>query len=540
MTRFVACPTCHGEGSVTRRPRRRRRADGTFTAPKITSDPCKNCANLGVVPNDACLLERPLVRPTRGFVAIVGCGIGGAALALALAQRNVPHRVFERDPEAATRTQGYSLTMQQGAMAMGRLGIAVGGTRPSAHLSFLSDGTKIGRYGREVYFPEEQLSEPCGERLTSSNRVRQNVQLPRQRLRALLLRELRRGTVEWSRRFMDYEMAHDGSYTLRFEDGAGDTIVVPGAAVVIGCDGVHSAVARRKFGPERARLNFLGLVVILGIASLEDASLHHRVTQTLDGQTRIYTMPFLSNDDVAASEDPLLPLAGARFPVGVDVTMWQLSFPATLDEAEALRRRGGAGLKAEALRRCGAWRDPLPALLRATRDEDVTGYPVFDREPPSPLELRGGSGDSGVTILGDAAHPMSPFKGQGANQALADAVSLARCLATLEWDENYLDSEALDGALARFERDMLARAGEKVTASRTAAEFLHSTLALTPANCVRSVHMFERMAIFAPRSERSPANVSCGVATTTDAEEPTQPTVGATMGPPVASLSAPS
>ena len=106
-----------------------------------------------------------------------------------------------------------------------------------------------------------------------------------------------------------------------------------------------------------------------------------------------------------------------------------------------------------------------------------------------------------LAVLGDAAHPLSPFKGQGANQALADGVDLAMILcggiegeelpkstyssafssAKRRIDELFpMDSNGtcvandLTGQIFRFHRKMLNRVGVKVEQSHTAAEVLHS------------------------------------------------------------------
>src|SRR5262249_55874907 len=81
-----------------------------------------------------------------------------------------------------------------------------------------------------------------------------------------------------------------------------------------------------------------------------------------------------------------------------------------------------AGRRSALLDRFHHWHAPIPALIEATEASALLRNDLYDRDPmPRWSEGR-------VTLLGDAAHPTTPNLGQGACQALEDAVVLARCL----------------------------------------------------------------------------------------------------------------
>jgi 2-polyprenyl-6-methoxyphenol hydroxylase-like FAD-dependent oxidoreductase len=166
-------------------------------------------------------------------------------------------------------------------------------------------------------------------------------------------------------------------------------------------------------------------------------------------------------------------------PFSADAIMWQLSFPMEEEEAKFLSAQGTKALKEEACRRT-QWHDPIPQILKATSENQISGYPVYDRELLTSELL---SKENCVTLIGDAAHPMSPFKGQGANQALLDAINLARaiyhkCRPSSDWRKTGIRESLLN----EFESEMLARSAPKVMDSAAAADFLHSEIVLKEGN----------------------------------------------------------
>ena len=570
------CGRCAGEGvlvSLTKAQKRARRAADARERPRDDMAPrkalpCKACRGVGLVATEDGELPPP--RDGAPSVAVVGAGIGGAALALALQQRGVRVALFDKDAGFASRKQGYGLTMQKysGGAALGALGLTLEGVGSDANVSLDARGRELGRYGHSTR-PARAADEPEQPEGAASSDGGRNVHLPRQALRRALLARLAPGTAVWGAKLDGYEETRRDAnarassamssnakskeassseedeifsspcVSLTFEDG---TTRGP-FDLLVGADGIFSRVRRLKMGendenaealvedpdasPRRTDpfpLRYLGVLVVLGICRGNAHPLcSHKVFQVVDGETRLYAMPFTASPDGDGCLAETETTSGAGDPetepraneeassereTRPGAMMWQLSFPVDEQDARALASGDPADLLAEAKRRCGSWPAPIPELLDATSPANCAGYPALDRDPLDPNALRDStkphSFESRVTLVGDAAHPMSPFKGQGANQALLDAVQLARALARTERfsppgaerrhgcarvfasEERSGGASDVARALAAFEETMCARSEEKVRRSRDAAAFLHSAAALAEGNCVRA------------------------------------------------------
>ncbi|BAO56039.1 FAD-dependent oxidoreductase [Nonlabens marinus] len=462
------CPKCQGRGKKSQRIRKKaklryqqalidfKKSNGATeipTPPKGHLTTCSHCSGSGLLPDE----KAPEADTERyPHVAIIGGGIGGTALAVACLHRGIPFTLFERDDSFDARSQGYGLTLQQASKAMDGFGITSlkDGVVSTRHVVHHTDGTILGEWGLRKWMESNETSEA----------KRTNIHIARQSLRLALLQQLKESqSIRWGHQLV---ALHTGSDSIDLSFQFNGTLKKIKAGMVVGADGIRSAV--RDFVLDtKAPLQYLDCIVILGICPLSrlgdfDSELLDSATvfQTANGQERIYMMPY-----------------------NKDSIMWQLSYPLTEKEAKALSSQGSFSLKEEAHRITSSWHHPIPQIIEATAVKQVSGYPVYDREL---LQLEHLKNCGAVTLLGDAAHPMSPFKGQGANQALLDALSLAREITKgCQPGSSKKSDDLRKHVLQPFESEMMKRSARKVKDSAAAAQFLHSDIVLQEADAPR-------------------------------------------------------
>ncbi len=404
---------------------------------------CLNCSGSGLVLSTI----NPIAdKENYPHVAIIGGGIGGVALAVACLHRGIPFTLYEHDTGFDSRSQGYGLTLQQASIAIKGLGIFAlkKGVNSTRHLVHTTEGKVIGEWGMRKRINTNVKTTP----------KRTNIHIARQALRLELLEQVGgQDMVQWGHQLIDFKDTVGEGVNLTFKVN-GETKSAK-ADLLVGADGIRSTVRKLLIGEDNSPLRYLGCIVILGICPLKalndvDSSLLDSATvfQTANGNERIYIMPYSS-----------------------DTVMWQLSFPMEEKDAKELSAQGTNALKEEAYRRT-QWHTPIPQIVSATLEGLVSGYPVYDREL---LKEEMGVEWGNVTLIGDAAHPMSPFKGQGANQALLDALDLARaifikCNPLSHWREKGIRERVL----TEFESEMIERSSTKVTDSAEAVKHLHS------------------------------------------------------------------
>lgn len=442
-------------------------------------------------------------KPLSLSIVVVGGGLAGLATALSFQRDGLEVSVYEKDISFEDRRQGYGLTLTKNWTGpLAKLGVLeeciARNCTSNCHWVFNPDGDIRGYFGRAFDGDDVDKSYKEGQGGSLGN-----LRVPRQDLRKMLLAKLKPGTIIWGQKLMDYDEKDDSVLAtfLDSSDGGDHKINVVECDVLVGADGIRSRVRelrdQKKFVKRSSEnenesesagglwsptpLKYLGVNVIIGLSTAVHPLLTKQGFYVLDGVHRLFTMPFR---EASEENSPL--------------HMWQLSFSGWTEEEfreKLLRNESGVSSKGikgltepeiggrlldEAMRRTEEWMDPVQQLVATTRPEDVWGTSLYDRDPMWLLDT-GSSGSlpgSRVTLIGDACHPMSMFKGQGANMALEDGPLLAYWLqggpTAAKSKPGKPNRKTLLTRLRNFERQMVARSAIKQRDSREAARNLHA------------------------------------------------------------------
>lgn len=338
-------------------------------------------------------------------VLVIGAGIGGPGTALGLVRAGHNVRIFEQEDPSEGVGSGLVLS-PNGIHALDYLDPALGQRVREEAVSTAGPFPYLSPAGEvKVHVPESDIEAKWGAPL---------VPIRRRLLRRLLLDALP-AELATCRRLVSVEENGD-EVVARFADGSAER-----GDLLIGADGVWSVVRHVNADAEP---RYLGVTSVRGVGP---------------APAQPYPRGF-------CSQGPGLQIFAARLRDGL--VYWAATINAAEGEWPRLPVEEGRSRLAQLV--CD-WHEPVPQLIAQTPEDELVITDIHVMDP-----LRSWS-TARVTLVGDSAHPMAPFLGQGANAALEDAATFCRVL-----------SETPDPskALREYEAARISRTTRLATISR--------------------------------------------------------------------------
>lgn len=317
-------------------------------------------------------------------VAIIGAGIGGLATAVAL------------------RLEGFVVDVYEQAATLKEIGAAVI-IRPESVEILENWGLAEGYAQYRTPIPELNiLKGATGQRMRVLGFQRQtgNVDsIHRVDLHNLLSSQVPAEAIHLSRKCQSVR-EHASYVEILFTDGSSEC-----ASIVIAADGIHSAI-RPFMNKEKDTAVFSGMQghrSVLPREHVADLLSQDIPCMWIKGSKSFFLLLPVQNG-AGVAFDALLPVSQES----------EESWNSTIEPDELITRLEGF--------------DPAVQEVVRRTEGSIGVFGLYDREPTTYWNT------AHVALLGDAAHPMLPFEGQGANQAIQDAAVLAECLRGIQID----------------------------------------------------------------------------------------------------------
>jgi 2-polyprenyl-6-methoxyphenol hydroxylase-like FAD-dependent oxidoreductase len=342
-------------------------------------------------------------------VAIIGAGLGGLTLARVLHVHGIPATIYEAEASADARTQGGQLDMHEynGQLALDAAGLT------DEFRAIIHEGGEATRvldqHGTVL------LDEP-------DDGTGGRPEVLRGDLRRILLRSLPDAMIQWGRKVTDVQPRGDGQHELTLADGATVT-----TRLLVGADGAWSAVRPLL---SDAKPEYVGTTFIE--TYLYNADQRHPAAAAAVGGGALFAVA------------PGKGLLAHREPGGVLHTYVALSKPPQWRDGIDVGSPATATARVEA--EFTGWAPELTALIT-----DGETAPVLRAVNALPISHRWDR-VAGLTLLGDAAHLMSPFAGEGANLAMFDGSELGKAIAARPDD--------VEAAVAEYEQALFPRSAQ--------------------------------------------------------------------------------
>ena len=365
-------------------------------------------------------------------VAIIGGGPGGLTLARLLQQQGVNVKVYERDADRYVRQQGSTLDLHDdtGIKALDVAGLL---DEFKKHYRPKADKMRITNSQMDILLDDhdEKHEEDFGHEHFRP-------EIDRGPLRDLLIASLNEGNIIWNARFTEMKPSGDG-WSILFENGAAAY-----ADLVIAADGANSRV--RKYLTDIRP-------VYSGVSSIE-VDIHNAEQHTPN------LWKLVKGGKLIALEHGKTICFGPKGDGTLSVLIG-LKTPEDWLASSEIDFTNIASMAAWFQKEFAAWSQEWQELL-ATDALTLVPRPWYH----FPIDQYWKALPN-LTMIGDAAHRIPPFAGEGANQALADALDLydALCLGQFE---------TIDQAIASFEKKMCKRAAEITEMTLQQTEAMHA------------------------------------------------------------------